>query len=222
MTITFIGIAIVVALLVTVSIVNLIMSMFNSLLFSVLKILAPIGLMTATVYSLINYFGGDVGSGYYLDIITGIITIVYTIIVLKRGTGKGFKILTLGLGVPMIFYLLNDPTERSLLHIFDFSVNGFVTDLVYRYTILGTLDGFMTHITQNIDAYTQMLPNLSDITGILVEGFGSISLRSIGASIVSGIMIGMSSIGSRLSFGLTFDQTFSQTFDDGIRAMIGL
>lgn len=203
MTLTIIGISIIILLLVMVSIVNFIMSMFNSLLFNVLRILTPIGLITGTTYSLINYLWGDVTSPHYLDNITGIVTLMYCLYILGYSDKKRFKILTLILTVPMLLYLLNPWIETGTIYLFNFSINHAITDLLYRYTMIGTLDGLMAHVTENITNYVSLIPNIDTSLHSLYIGISEISfstifnsdtIKQLFTSILNGIIAVISSL----------------------------
>lgn len=143
MTITVIGIGIVLFLLAILSMINMLMTLFNRILFNALKILLPISLVTIGLYHGFSYIDPIiVGKISYIfmgmniesmiDIISGMLTIVYTIYMLKR-KNKG------------------------------------IVDILYQYTVWGTVDNFVTKVQLNMAEkftqaseinYTSILPSI--------------------------------------------------------------
>lgn len=141
MIVTILSIGILGIFLIILTIVNKIMIFVNNLLFTMFKILLPISILSSTVYFLkdylISYFDIEnelilvLLSSDNLDILSGLLTLLYMIFVMKRKTNSIMtKIVLILLLVPIVLYLLDVPIE-FITNIFGYSFN----EYVYEYSI---------------------------------------------------------------------------------------
>ncbi|VBB18228.1 hypothetical protein YASMINEVIRUS_691 [Yasminevirus sp. GU-2018] len=198
MTVTLLGICIVIFLLIVLSAINFIMSMFNNMLFKVLKILLPISLATTLLYHIADYLLINFTAGYAkmfcsllskenIDVLSGVLTTVYlTFIVRRTSSGIFTKVLTLLLLTPMILYLLNSPIEYVALRVFRFSVNEWYYNIIYSFTAINYFNsiytatqtaltnGFRAYITDNAtlltETWTKMTGN--EVWRFVVDNIG--------------------------------------------------
>lgn len=130
-----------------------------------------------------------VGIDTILDICAGILTLMYTIYMLKRkNKGIVFKLMTLILLVPMILYLLNVPLEYTSNKLFDFSINKSFVDALYKYTLWGTVDNFITKVQINLAEKFTLATDINYQTLLpSIWVFATDSLNHLGAKIISDI-----------------------------------
>lgn len=179
MTITIIGILIILFLLLILSLINIMMSMFNNLLISVLKILLPITIFTNLNHYLIRYM--DYGScpEFVIDFLSGIITVLYSLFMIKQKTNSLFyKILVLILMIPLALYLFNGLFESTSVYFFNYSINQVlyvtISDTIYHYTISTTVDPIIAYVTSNYAVFSNI-----NLKNIIIDLLRSIKTKII-------------------------------------------
>lgn len=158
--ITLISVGIVMMMLIMMYTVNLIMMVFNDILFRVLKILLPISVITGSLHYFtenlidmnIDIFGFKLFTPSTINVICGIITVMYTyFLIRKKNVYLLTKLIGLILLIPMIIYLLNEPIEYMAINLTGVSFNNQIMNVIYNINIIRHTINLYDHYASLID-----------------------------------------------------------------------
>lgn len=120
-------------------IINVIIAMFTRLLINILKLLAPICVISNFMQYAIGYmYDNNTTTNNILlcDHITGLVIITYVTIMYRINKSRiGYRIFLIAFTIIIMMYLYNDFVEGITLRICGYSANQMILDLLYWFII---------------------------------------------------------------------------------------